>query len=445
MGGRRLLATVMLAGAGKRYPRYRDSGVEWIGEIPKHWRASRLKFAAPIRASKLASAPSGETYVGLENIEPRTGRLLLDDAGESEPESTVGWFAAGDVLLGKLRPNLGKVARPAADGMGTTELVALQPAACSQGFLFYALLSKPLIDWWDRLTFGAKMPRVSPEQIANTFVPVPPEKEQRAIAGFLDRETARVDALIERQKGLVDLLKEQRTALISRSVTRGLVAGVAMKDTGVEWLGDIPVHWDVWRLKHLLSKPLMYGASESGCAHDPSLPRYVRITDINPDGSLREDGLKSISEELGAPYLLSEDDILFARSGSVGLTARCKPAWGRSAFAGYLVRARLNARADPAFVEYFTRSAHYGRWVLESAIQATILNVSAERYNGLPVPMPSVSEQRLIADFLDHETAKIDALVAKVQEAIERLHEFRQALICAAVTGSIDVRGEVAQ
>ena len=195
-----------------------DTYVDRLRELPAHWQVDRLKFIAPVRSNKLTSVPSGQVFIGLENIEPQTGRLLLRTPA-SKVESTVNWFAAGDVLFGKLRPYLAKVGRPTVSGVCTTEIVALQPVGCSQAYLFYALLNDSFIRWLDSLTFGSKMPRVSPEQVANAFIAIPPEVEQQAIADFLDRETAKIDALVAKVREAIERLKEYRLALISAAVT----------------------------------------------------------------------------------------------------------------------------------------------------------------------------------------------------------------------------------
>jgi type I restriction enzyme S subunit len=154
----------------KPYAAYRDSGVEWLGEIPQFWNVRRLKFVAPARISKLETKPDDAVYVGLEHIESWTGRLLLENQPESV-DSVVAAFKAGDVLFGKLRPYLAKVARPHFDGVCSSEILPLRPTAgCSQDYLMYALLNAPYIRGLDSLTYGTKMPRVSPEQIGNSLV-----------------------------------------------------------------------------------------------------------------------------------------------------------------------------------------------------------------------------------------------------------------------------------
>ena len=208
------------------------------------------------------------------------------------------------------------------------------------------------------------------------------------------------------------------------------------KPSGVEWLGEVPERWEVKRLKFILAVPLKYGANEAAELNDPSLPRYVRITDIDENDGLREETFKSLPVEVAAEYLLREGDLLFARSGATaGKTFLYRMSWGVCAYAGYLIRARIDkGKAVPEFVRHFTASSCYWQWLSSALIQATIQNVSAERYASLWVPLPAVKEQVAIAHFLDHETGKIDTLVAKKRTLIERLKEKRSALISRTVT-----------
>jgi type I restriction enzyme, S subunit len=212
------------------------------------------------------------------------------------------------------------------------------------------------------------------------------------------------------------------------------------KDSGVEWLGEIPAHWDVRRLKFVLAAPLKYGANEAAELDDPDLPRYVRITDINEGDGLRDETFKSLPVEVAREFLLQTGDLLFARSGATaGKTFLYRTSWGTCAYAGYLIRARLDTfRYSPEFIRYFTASSTYWQWLSSAFIQATIQNVSAERYANLRIPLPPLSEQCTIAVFLDRETARIDALVAKKERLIELLQEKRTALITHAVTKGLD-------
>ena len=196
----------------------KDSGVEWLGEAPAHWEVKRLKHCTLLCVDKIDFKPVDQTYIGLENIESWTGRLFLQDQPENV-DSSVGQFEAGDVLFGKLRPYLAKAARPDFSGVSTGELVVLRPIGYSQDYLFYFLLNKSYIRWVDTLAYGTKMPRVSPSQVWNSMVPCPPLPEQTAIAAFLDRETAKIDALVAKIKEAIARLKEYRVALVSAAVT----------------------------------------------------------------------------------------------------------------------------------------------------------------------------------------------------------------------------------
>jgi restriction endonuclease S subunit len=191
---------------------------------------------------------------------------------------------------------------------------------------------------------------------------------------------------------------------------------------------------------------LKYGANEAADLDDPSLPRYIRITDVDDEGQLRDETFKSIPEDVAKPYLLKHGDLLLARSGAtVGKTFYYDSSWGRAAYAGYLIRARFEAaKTIPRFVSYYTNSHQYWQWLNSVFSQATIQNVSAERYSNLLIPLPPYKEQEQIVAFLDEEGKKLSDLMATASQTIDRLREYRTALISAAVTGKIDVRQEVA-
>ena len=443
----------------KPYPAYRPCGVEWLGDVPAHWEVKRLRVTVQSSQNGVWGAePNGENDIACARVADFDRIRLRADMGKPTFRSIESGVIQthllypGDLLL---EGSGGGEKQP----VGAVVLFdSKKPAVCSN---FIAQL-RPSNGFESRfltyLHFTLYSARVNVRSIKqstgiqnldkasylNEAVALPPLPEQRSIAAFLDRETARIDELVSRKERLIGLLQEKRTARITRAVTRGLDPTAPMKDSGVEWLGEIPAHWGVKRLKYLLREPLQYGANEPSSHTDSDSPRYVRITDIYDDGTLRGDTFRSIPNDIAEPYLLAEGDLLFARSGAtVGKTFRYDPSWGIAAYAGYLIRARFDeGLAAPAFVEYFTRSQSYADWILGNFIQSTIQNVSAERYANLIVPKPPIPEQRAIADFLDRETAKLDALIAKIQEAIDRLRELRIALISAAVTGRIDVREE---
>ncbi len=443
------------AGRYKPYPAYKDSGVAWLGDVPEGWDITRLK-----RCGRL---------VGGAGFPPEE---------QGQPENELPFYKVGDLVSS----SDGKHMQLPMNTVSSECAMSLRATIIPQASIIYAKIGAALtlnrrritstsccidnnmtaflpfqgrittawsyywlsiIDFNECVNPGA-VPSFSEGDQSILLILCPPLPEQTAIAAFLDRETARLDALIAKKKRLIELLAEKRTAVISHAVTKGLDPAAPMKDSGVEWLGEVPAHWDVKRLKFLLRNPLQYGANESAELDDPDLPRYIRITDVAEDGSLKDETFRSLPEETAKPYLLKEGDVLLARSGAtVGKSFIYKSSWGVAAYAGYLIRASCNEASYLAdFMYFFTRTKAYWSYIKSALIQATIQNVSAEKYANLWLPVPPIQEQERIVSFLNDETAQIDGLITKNQAVIAKLQEYRTALITAAVTGKIDVRAE---
>ncbi len=444
-------------GRWKRYPAYKPSGADWLGEIPAHWEVKRLKYVAPICDERAYAVEPEARYIGLEHIESATGRLGESASNGSQngaaTEGTAAVFRTGDVLFGKLRPYLSKVLEASFDGVSSTELLVMRPTPeITSRFLAYTLLSKEFIAWVDSMTYGTKMPRASPEQVTNTEAPLPPVTEQGAIAAFLDRETVKIFALVAKKERLIELLQEKRAALITHAVTKGLNPSALVKPSGVEWLGPIPQHWRVGRLKHHLElleqgwSPLCenrqaeddeWGVLKVGCvngtrfdqAENKALPRGVE-----PDPSLE----------------IRPGDVLLSRAntrellGSVSVIHEVRP---RLLLCDKLYRLRLSSKGlDPGFLVYQlgTPPVRYQMEREATGASGSMQNIAQDTVRNLLLVRPPRSEQGLIARFSRVEEAALESLIGKIREAIERLREYRAALISAAVTGRIDVRGEVA-
>jgi type I restriction enzyme S subunit len=211
------------------------------------------------------------------------------------------------------------------------------------------------------------------------------------------------------------------------------------RSSGVASLGEIPNHWPVTALKRVLSEPLKYGATEPGDESDPNSPRYLRITDFDGDGSLREDTFVSLPEEIARHYYLRDGDVLFARSGAtVGKTFLFRNYSGRACFAGYLIKASTaRHKLTPEFLTYFTRSPAYDAWKDSIFTQATIQNIGADKYARLPICLPPLPEQQRIAAYLDASCAVLDAAVAAKRRQLETLDALRKSIIQRAVTRGI--------
>ncbi len=424
-----------------RYCKYKESGVEWLGEIPAHWRTKRIKFVAPTRTGKLNTKPHDAVYVGLEHVEPWTGRLLQENQPE-KIDSVVSPFAAGDVLLGKLRPYLAKAARPDFDGVCTSEILALRPTpGYLQSYLMYCLLNVSHVHWLHSLTYGARMPRVSTDHVSTNSLPVPPQGEQRAIVSFLDDEATKLNALVERKERLIELLQEKRTALITRAVTRGLDPNVRVKDSGVEWLGEIPAHWEVKRLKHVTPETTVgIVVTPSKYYVDDGVP-CLRALNVSR-GAVDTANLVFISEDANELHRKSKifaGDVVVVRTGQAG-TATVVPESLDGANCIDLLIVRRSELVLPKFVYYYLNSQAAISQAAEQSVGAIQVHYNTSTLARLVVPEIPLEEQSRIVTQLDQATQEIDCLVAKIREAVDHLQELRTALISAAVTGKIDVR-----
>lgn len=435
------------------YPKYEPSGVEWLGDLPAHWEVMKLKKLVSFIEEK-ESEIDGENrlpYIGLEHIESWTGMLCVRDS-EFVPTSVSNRFHSGDVLFGKLRPYLAKACKPSFEGICSSELLVLRPSSGIDGrFLLHLLLTKGFISLVDSSTYGAKMPRANWNDVSSCALPVPSLKEQRAIADFLDCEAAKIDKLIDKKRMLIERLKEKRAALITRTVTQGLPPDAAraaglepepkMKASGVEWLGDVPAHWGVLPLRRWYrvvnggtpsstEETYWHGGINWITPEDLGRNRSKRIG--NSRRTLSIEGLTNC----GAQLVPVNSITLSTRApvGHLAITSR-KSCTNQ----GCRTLVPKGSGAHPDYLYYVLLAF---RPLLEAAGKGTtFMELSANLLGSHIAPFPPDTEQRAIADFLDRETAKIDGLIAKVDTAIARLREYRAALITAAVTGQVDVRG----
>jgi type I restriction enzyme S subunit len=326
----------------------------------------------------------------------------------------------------------------------------MRPTAKIHGqFAVYQILNREFIDIIDGSTFGAKMPRVSWEFMANMPCPTPPIPEQQTIATFLDRETAKIDALVAEQENLIALLKEKRQAVISHAVTKGLDPSVPMKDSGIEWLGEVPAHWEVAPLKRDIE--FLTSGSRGWADHYADEGAiFIRIGNLTR-GSLNLDLTDLQRVEVpegveGERTLVRPGDIVFSITAYLGSVAVI-PAMLKTAYVSqHVALARLAKRLFNSYwVGYVTLSVIGTTHFDTAAYGGTKIQLSLGDVADLPITTPPLKEQLQIINYLDTETAKLDTLTAEAQRGIDLLKERRSALISAAVTGKIDVRGYRAQ
>ena len=450
------------AGRGwQPYAAYRDSGVEWLGPVPAHWPLRRLKYLAAIRPSNVDKhSVEGQTeirlcnYIDVYNNDRIADGLDFMRATATDEQIRTFELRADDVLITKDSETWTDIAVPAhvpLDLPGVVcgyHLALLRPRAqhLRGDYLFWLLASRRINHQFAIAANGITRFGLSTDAITGAWLPCPDVAEQRAITAFLDRETARIDALVEKKQRLIALLREKRQAVITRAVTRGLDPNVPMKDSGVEWLGEVPAHWGVLRTKFV-------ARLESG--HTPSRqhPEYwvdctipwFSLADVWQIRGGRMDYVHETAEkvsELGiknsAARLLPKGTVIVSRTASVGFSAILGLDMATTQdFVNWVCGPRIR----PEYLLYVFRSMEneFRRLTMGSTHQ-TIYMPDVGRFT---TPLPPLDEQDAIAAYIRRETSRIDALVAKIERAIALLREHRQALITAAVTGQIDVRDEV--
>ena len=415
----------------KPYPAFEPSGVEWLAEVPAHWEVKRLKYTATInpRVSEVRGLASETevSFVPMEAVGENGGLDLSLTKELADVADGYTYFSDGDVLVAKITPcfenGKGSLAEGLVNGIafGTTELHVMRCGpTLDKRFTFYLTLGNAFRKLGEADMYGAGGQKRVPELFVEDLKhPIPPLPEQRAIAGFLDRETAKIDSLVTKKERLIELLQEKRTALISRAVTKGLDPDVPMKDSGVEWLGEVPANWQAIQLKRLCT--FEYGDS---LASESRIDGQFQVYGSNgPVGS------HEYANTL-APCLV------IGRKGSFG-----KVNYSSTAVFSIDTTFFVDRRCTNAVLRWlYYLLADIG---LDAATKdSAIPGLDREDAYAHIVPVCDHDEQRAIAGFLDRETAKIDGLVSKIHEAIDRLKELRAALISAAVTGRIDVRGE---
>jgi type I restriction enzyme S subunit len=429
------------------YAEYKDSGIEWLGQIPVHWYIDRLKWSVKLVTDKFDNSSTDAQYLGLENVESWTGKIIESDF-RPETEGISSSFRKGDVLFGKLRPYLAKVVYAQDHGICTSEFMVLRPQKYWARYLFYYMLSPSTVNIIDSSTYGVKMPRANWEFIANLPFVLPPIPEQQAIADFLDQETARIDGLIAKKKRLIELLQEKRTALITHAVTKGLNQNVPMKDSGVEWLGQIPAHWEVKKIKHLARNGYRTFIDGDWIEAPYITTEGIRLIQTGNVGigEYIEQGFRYVSEDTFRDLHCTEvmpGDILICRLAEPVGRACLAPNLNEKMITSVdvcILKTRESTEAR--FIVYFLSSSNYLSWLEAICRGGTRSRISRSMLGSIALPFPPIPEQQAIADFLDQETARIDGLISKINQAIEKLQEYRSALITAAVTGKIDVRKE---
>lgn len=448
----------------KPYPEYKDSGVEWLGRIPAHWQGMSLKRWVAI---KITDGPhetpellsEGVPFVSAEAMQD--GRINFDAKRGFISEPVHRQYCRKchprreDLFLCKSGATTGKVVIIDTDEEFSvwSPLAQIRPNhhIILPRFLFYALQAEYVQEQVRCCWSAGTQPNIAMGAIEGLFVTAPPLEVQRKCIDFLDRETAKIDELVAKKERLIELLQEKRTALISQVVTKGLDPNVAMKDSGVEWLGEIPAHWNLIPVKYCAAKKvnaIKTGPFGSQLLSSEMMSGEVKVYNqrsvldydfISGDNYITQDKFKDLIS-----FMVEPGDILLTTRGTIGRCAIVP----KDAEKGILHPCLMRVQPDisiivPEYLVLLIQDSILVQTQIKLASNATTIDVIySETMKEIRIPLPPLQEQLVITAAIDRETSKIDAMIAKIREGIDRLKEYRQALISAAVTGKIDVRGE---
>lgn len=436
-----------------KYEEYKDSGVKWLGQIPKEWEVSRVKncfcFGKGLAITKADLTDNGIKVISYGQIHSKenSGVGLNELLYRFVPKT---YLVNNASAITKMDDFLFADTSEDYAGIGDCSLVDNDETIFAG---YHTIIARPYNvscpkyqaylfttdAWRNQLrtnSFGVKVFSITQKTLKDVLILLPSLDEQKKIVDYLDYSCMIIDADIVRRKSIIAKCQEYRQSVITEAVTKGLDKSAPMQDSGVEWIGKIPKKWKVTRLKNCLQKPLQYGANSRGVEYSEVLPRYVRITDIISSTELKTTDKLSLTEEEAIPYLLNRGDILFARSGAtIGKAYMYTGSPRKAAFAGYLIRATTNDVLLAEYLMYYTESFCFENWKNQIFIQATIQNIGANKYNDLRMPLPDIKEQYATIKYLDKQCAKIDAIINNNTKLVEKLEELKKSLIYEVVTG----------
>jgi type I restriction enzyme S subunit len=407
-------------GRYRPYPSYKDSGVEWLGKIPEYWKTLALKRIC--RLGYGDSLAADERRDGDFEVYGSNGPVGVHHRSNS----------LGPCLVVGRKGSFGKInySQNPVFAIDTTFFIDSRYSSVDLRWLYFALTWLRL----DSISKDSAIPGLDREDAYACFVPVCSVEEQREVASFLDRETAKIDALIEKKEQLIDLLQEKRTALITQAVTKGLDPTVPMKYSGVEWLGNIPEHWAIVSNKKLFE--------DSDIRSDYGDEELLTVSHLSGITRHSEKNVTMIEAE-------SYEDYKICRAGELAINTMW--AWmGALGMAkengivspSYNVYALRTSFLDPRYYDYLCRTPlHIAELTRYSkGIWKSRLRLYPDGFFEISTPLPPINEQERIADQLDNAVRKIDGLLMTIRRALGCLKEYRTALISAAVTGKIDLR-----
>jgi len=436
----------------KKYPSYKDSGISWLGEIPERWNQRKIKHFAQTIPGGTPSTIEPEYWDGdipwlpsgaVQNCIINEDRVIKFITKKGLYNSATKYIKPNSTLIALTGATCGNIGYLTFQSTANQSVVGIvTQKSTSDKYVFYSLISQKSQILVKRT--GGAQAGINEQDVKDIFISYPPIQEQQQIADFLDKATAKIDTLIEKQTKQIELLKEKRQAVISHAVTKGINPNVPMKDSGVEWLGEIPEHWKIIPLRHL--GQLQNGVSKGSDYFGSGYP-FINYGDIYNNDIIPSqiNGFAQSSLEDRIAYSVKKGDIFFTRTSEtihdIGMASTCLQTIPNATFSGFTIRFRqLKEVLIPSFSRYQFRSGYSQSFFVKEMNLVTRASLGQDLLKRLHTIVPPLKEQQQIANYLDEKTSKIDILIEKSNKSIELLKEKRTALISAAVTGKIDVR-----
>ncbi|MBP7468773.1 MAG: restriction endonuclease subunit S [Thauera sp.] len=431
-----------------RYPEYKDSGVEWLGEVPGHW--SLRPLWSLFRRTKRTGFENEQLLSVYRDhgVVPKASR---DDNNNkpSDDLSTYQLVDVGDLAINKMKAWQGSVAVSEHRGIVSPAYFVYEGTHSEDGRYLHHLMRSPrYVGACHALSKGIRVNQWDLDPTYHSRLPVllPPKAEQACIAAFLDRETAKIDALVAEQQNLIALLKEKRQALISHAVTKGLDPDVPMKDSGVVWLGEVPAHWSVGKTGYYLAIVAGFAFSSAGFSLEQSDARLLRGINVGV-GRIKWEEVVYWKRVVGdglEPYELKVDDLVIGLDRPL-IAEGVRIARISEADLPCLLLQRVAAlhprpSMHSAYIYYLLASDMFVAHFAPETTGVSVPHISPDQIGQFVIPIPPLPEQVEITDHVISESEKIEVLMCEAKASIELLQERRTALISAAVTGKIDVR-----
>lgn len=422
----------------KRYDEYKDSGIEWLGVIPNQWNLTRVKNVAKQKTETKNILNDNEFFVPLEGVEKFTGKIIkknktLDNGNNS--------FKSGDVCINKLRPYLNKVINPDFSGACSNEMVVLRTFSdfLDSRYLFYYMLNSKYIMDLNNLVNGAKMPRLSPSEINNSLISIPKKTEQQAIADYLDNKTSKIDSAVAELEKQRSLLIELKKSTIHQAVTKGLDLTVPMKDSGVEWIGEVAKGFKTLKLKNIIVFYNGYSFTDEDLSDNETGSFLIRIGNLKANGTLDPYKSPRYLKNTPSKFKIENDSILMALSGATAGKAVYFDNCEEDLYLNQRVAKIKSYSENLKYLYYYLSLDEVTVELMNIAKITTHPNFSKEHIMNLTISIPQKTKQDEIVAYLDKKTGQIDQSIEVIDNQIAKMKEYKKTLINDVVTGKIKV------